>query len=270
MAPLIIDQISRNPAAEPFQVHMEQDMRCPSPVPVNDELLCPYSDVLVDGETWAFTEQNHVEEETGPCFLVTTPLYRAVTCVEVPDEEGEKEGSTGQIDDSDEEAAAPHPPRKGIFLPPPTIDEVQAAHGDLIAMLNPWRKKKKGYKDPEINRKQRIALEHMKIFSHTYLEMEKAKRPGEGNKWMAASLQTAAIDRKGPYLAGCLRKQLWQFIADRNETPEWDFHTCGCSLLDDEDFAQELHLHLQSLGEFITAEDIVHYIDTPEMLTRLK
>ena len=42
------------------------------------------------------------------------------------------------------------------------------------------------------------------------------------------------------------------------------------SILEDEDLAQDIHLHLQSIGKFVEAMDIVHYLDTPVMKTRLK
>jgi hypothetical protein len=45
----------------------------------------------------------------------------------------------------------------------------------------------------------------------------------------------------------------------------------GCwnvSLLEDEDLAQEIHLHLQGIGKYIKAMDIVHFLDTPKMKAR--
>ena len=47
----------------------------------------------------------------------------------------------------------------------------------------------------------------------------------------------------------------------------WD--TSGRSLIDDEDFAQEIHAHLQTFGPYFSAESIVQFVDTPEMLARL-
>ena len=40
-------------------------------------------------------------------------------------------------------------------------------------------------------------------------------------------------------------------------------------MIDDEDFAQEIHAHLQTLGPYVAAEAIIRFIDTPEMLERL-
>ena len=41
-------------------------------------------------------------------------------------------------------------------------------------------------------------------------------------------------------------------------------------MLKDEDLAQEIHLHLQVIGKFMKAMDIVNYLDTPEMKMHLK
>ena len=48
---------------------------------------------------------------------------------------------------------------------------------------------------------------------------------------------------------------------------------CGCwnvSLLEDEDLTQEIHLHLQGIGKWVIAMDIVNYLDTPELRTHFK
>jgi len=41
-------------------------------------------------------------------------------------------------------------------------------------------------------------------------------------------------------------------------------------LLKDEDLAQQICLHLQGIGKFVKAMDIVHYLDTPERKASLK
>jgi hypothetical protein len=41
-------------------------------------------------------------------------------------------------------------------------------------------------------------------------------------------------------------------------------------MLDDEDLAQTIHLHLQSLGPYIQAQDIVGFIKLPKTLAKFK
>jgi len=42
------------------------------------------------------------------------------------------------------------------------------------------------------------------------------------------------------------------------------------SLLEDEDLAQEIHMHLQGIGKYVKTMNIVHFLDTPKMKVRLK
>jgi hypothetical protein len=40
-------------------------------------------------------------------------------------------------------------------------------------------------------------------------------------------------------------------------------------LLDDNDLVEEIHQHIRSIGKYMKAMDIVHFLGTPEMLERL-
>jgi hypothetical protein len=42
------------------------------------------------------------------------------------------------------------------------------------------------------------------------------------------------------------------------------------SVLEDEDFKQELLLHLQGIGKFVRAMDIVDYVRQPDIMAHLK
>jgi hypothetical protein len=68
-----------------------------------------------------------------------------------------------------------------------------------------------------------------------------------------------------------LHAWVYTFIDDRKETPSCHWQTSGRSLIDDEDFAQEVHAHLQSLKPHeVCAEAIVCFLDNPKMLEHLK
>lgn len=41
-------------------------------------------------------------------------------------------------------------------------------------------------------------------------------------------------------------------------------------MLDDEDLAQAIHLHLQSLGPWIRAQDVVDFVKLPETLAQFE
>ncbi|KAF7333551.1 hypothetical protein MSAN_02420000 [Mycena sanguinolenta] len=56
---------------------------------------------------------------------------------------------------------------------------------------------------------------------------------------------------------------------DEENLPTSEYGKFNSSVLEDEDLAQEIHLHLQELGPFISAQDVVNYMSSDEMKTRL-
>ena len=60
------------------------------------------------------------------------------------------------------------------------------------------------------------------------------------------------------------------YIINHKNLPHNIYGCWNVSLLKDEDLAQEIHLHLQVIGKFMKAMDIVNYLDTPEMKMHLK
>jgi hypothetical protein len=104
------------------------------------------------------------------------------------------------------------------------------------------------------------------------------KRPANGHScWMQASIETARRHGKGLVLsknpgshaARELRRQAHAFISDRENIPENKYGIYGRSLIDDEDFKQELHEHLNNVGDYCRAQDLVDYCAQPEVLERL-
>ena len=66
-----------------------------------------------------------------------------------------------------------------------------------------------------------------------------------------------------------LRKWAKALIKDRDALPLSLTGTpCDCRI-DDEDVAAEIAMHLQSLGPYVRALDIVHYTAIPEVRARL-
>ncbi|KAF8582228.1 hypothetical protein K439DRAFT_1647663 [Ramaria rubella] len=94
----------------------------------------------------------------------------------------------------------------------------------------------------------------------------------QGNvfQWIATSLQVAHAVERGPWLARRLCEWCRAFIADRKALPCNIYGTWNVSLLEDEDLAQDICLHLQGIRKYVKAMDIVHYLNTPEMKEHLK
>ncbi|KAJ7198733.1 hypothetical protein GGX14DRAFT_401718 [Mycena pura] len=59
------------------------------------------------------------------------------------------------------------------------------------------------------------------------------------------------------------------FVKDETHLPHGQYGKFNVSILENEDLAQELHLHLQSLGNYISAQDVVDYMGLEEMKKRL-
>jgi hypothetical protein len=83
--------------------------------------------------------------------------------------------------------------------------------------------------------------------------------------WISTFLQTAKNVCKGPWCACMLWKWTCAFIIDPNDLPQNLYGQWNVSMLQDEGLAEEIHLHLQSIGKYVKAMDIEHYLDAPEM-----
>jgi len=74
---------------------------------------------------------------------------------------------------------------------------------------------------------------------------------------------------RGPWLA----RNLWEwsraYIKDPTGLPLNEYGAWNVSLLEDEDLAQEIHLHLQGIGQYVKAW-ICTYLDTPKWKLELK
>ena len=55
------------------------------------------------------------------------------------------------------------------------------------------------------------------------------------------------------------------FVCNLKNLPKHEYGKFNSSILEDEDLAQEIYLHLQLKGKYICAMDIVRFLETPEM-----
>ncbi|KAK1226151.1 hypothetical protein PQX77_010884, partial [Marasmius sp. AFHP31] len=185
--------------------------------------------------------------------------------------------SDGPLDDSDEEEDDWGEEREkacsGSFTFPPTAGQAKSAHSMIRRILQPPRRplggKKQSYKDPKLDKTTERRFELMRRFLWTYSERE-AHRRGAGSSWMSVSLEIAKGDEKGPALAKKLRAWARAFMEDHRYAPTNRYGFSGWSLIDDEDFQQELHGVLMGKGKYCCASDLVKYCAQPNVLCRLK
>jgi hypothetical protein len=227
---------------------------------IEDEDAPPQDPSCVwSGEESFWLDEEDVEEEFDDRADDNTYLLFH----EIADPEGED-----QTDDDGAEEAAFNS-RKGTFVFPPTRAEAEAALSDMKNILKPPRKNGKAYKSSGLDGVTRTRLEGIKMFLGTFIQMEKEEPEKRGN-WTKASKLTTYVRGESQYYAKKLREWAREFIDDRKEIPENRYGRGNKSAIDDEDLSQEIHLHLQTIGKYIKAEDIVQYCGTAEMLERLK
>jgi hypothetical protein len=166
------------------------------------------------------------------------------------------------VDCDEEQSDFPQVPEAGIFLPSPSIEDAQAALTAIKLILKPPRASGIGTKDPQIDLLLHGQLDLMKMFLANYVNSD--------NSWITSSLAVAHAAERGPWLARRLREWSRNFIADHEDLPLNKYGKWNVSLLEDEDFAQDIHLHLQSIGKYVKALDIVDYLNTPEMKAKYK
>jgi len=135
--------------------------------------------------------------------------------------------------------------------------------------LWPPRKKGRRYKSAGLDDVTRTQLEGMRMFLAAYVRSE-TDNPGKQGNWTEASNATVAMHCKSKHYARKLRVWTRSFINDRNEIPENRYGHGNKSVIDDEDLAQEIHLHLQTISKYIKARDIVQYCAKLEILAHLK
>jgi hypothetical protein len=88
--------------------------------------------------------------------------------------------------------------------------------------------------------------------------------------WREASLLAAKAAGHGVYHARNIRTWLRQYLST-GKLPLHRYGTFHSSILEDEDFAQEIQLHLTEIAKngYIRAQDVVDYVASPKVQERL-
>jgi hypothetical protein len=222
---------------------------------------CPKIPILSD--------QVHENGNGYPETVIPVPEVDASMPELIPAEE-EEGGEEEEEDEEADKGPDEDKPQAGNYSPPPGIEDARRAYEDLQKILKPKRKNGPGYVDPGFDPLTRERLEQMRQFLWNYVDPNTMAQGGTaGSSWVAASEQTAHALAKGNYLARKLRKWCHAFILDREDLPVNPYGKWNESILEDEGIAQEIKLHLQGIGKYVKAMDIVHFLDSPEMKKRL-
>lgn len=154
----------------------------------------------------------------------------------------------------------------------PSLEVARNAHAALGAILKPPRKTGPGHKVPKLSLglHERILL--MRQLLWTYISKQATSKAANGGTWMDASIRTAKTQERngkpgGISLAGKIRLWVRLFIADPTDLP-YEARGGSATLLDNEEFVQELNLHLQGFKSLVKANDVVTFTENPTIQRR--
>ncbi|KAI5993567.1 hypothetical protein EDD15DRAFT_2367317 [Pisolithus albus] len=156
---------------------------------------------------------------------------------------------------------------------PPSILDAQKALEDLRNILKPPRQDRTGYTDPNLPALLRERLSRMRDFLWLYTNVlsDGTTHPTNpvGGQWTKAANQAArnAGKVKGDYLSRTLRS--WSMAYIKTRTLPHRMPSKKFSRIEDESLAADLQLHLQSIGKYVRAQDLVDYLSDVGNQTRL-
>ncbi|KAI0718507.1 hypothetical protein C8Q72DRAFT_789107 [Fomitopsis betulina] len=102
------------------------------------------------------------------------------------------------------------------------------------------------------------------MYLHFFLDGDET---GKSFGWISASLHTAHAWRQGPHHARKLREWTRNFLEDHHQLPFTPEASWSVSLLEKPDLKEALCEHLQSIGKYVRALDIVEFMANPETIT---
>lgn len=206
----------------------------------------------------------HMDSDTDDAYTD----YESDAGVEALDESKELRVQAG-----DSIPGEPH--GDGYCRRPPTVPDAQLALEDLTRLLHPPRQKQNGEKavhavgktslDPDTLER----LEDIRNFLWRYCDFDandKPKNPSAG-AWTKASVDVADYRIKGPWRARTLRATARAYIRTRN-LPTHSYNNPRESRIDDEVLSSEIQLHLQGVGKYARAQDIVDFTKKDDVQKR--
>lgn len=149
---------------------------------------------------------------------------------------------------------------------PPTVTEAHKALMDLHNLLRPPRNDGTGYKRPEFDAVLKERLESMEKFLWKYTDVGNDGNPhsrnGAGGNWTRAADETAAFLHRGAWQSQNLWMWSKAYIKDQEKLPTHEYGK-HVSRIENEVLAADIMLHLQSIGKYVRAQDIMDYLSDP-------
>jgi hypothetical protein len=158
----------------------------------------------------------------------------------------------------------PTPPSVPKWVAPPAFHGARKAYEDVHAILHPKRCKGVKFVKFEGDDLLRSRLEMVRMCLLLYTHPNVCERL----TWINASLRTASSFGKSSHTAQRIREWSRAFMDDRGDLPLNLYGVWTVSMLDKDGLAREVFEHLQSVGKYVTAMDIVWFLDNSEVRAR--
>lgn len=192
--------------------------------------------------------------------------------------EDDKDTDEDEESDSDEDSDGPESDEDETqcdisweLRKPPSLEAAQNALADINRMLKPPRLNGKGIKECQLPLLLWTRLEWIASFLHVYTHPGSGFGTGSyGSRWMASSLHCAHAQQSTTTRAKNLRKWAKALINDWSALPISTNGDSRNSRIDDDNVATDIATHLQSLGPYIRALDIVQYTSIPAVKEHLR
>lgn len=200
--------------------------------------------------------QSRIDEDLLPEGLLPTAVE---TSQEQPTSDAEN--ATPSAQDS-EERTLPQQSRTDNLT---ELDKM-ADHRDRPALRRAGARISVKLKDKKLTIVMRTRLMGMRALINFFLDLEL------NFGWIESSIHAAKAVGKGPYHARTLRR--WTILYMRYSVLPVCNVRGALSLMDDEDFSQQIHLHLLQVGKSrpngdVCAQDVADFMKTPAMKTHL-
>jgi hypothetical protein len=123
----------------------------------------------------------------------------------------------------------------------------------------------KRYKESSLDGRSKRVLGEIR----TFLNLFTGAKSNTKGKWIEASKEAAqALGKPTEHKSRNLRETAKKFVVSQ-KVPQSPYGSWNISKIqEDEEFAQEINLHLQTKGKYVKADDIMEYLKDPEVQLR--
>ncbi|TFY74907.1 hypothetical protein EWM64_g9104 [Hericium alpestre] len=186
--------------------------------------------------------------------IAAPPSPEAARDIDVESLEGDT-ASIIEIPESTEESNRVRSSLWSTPIPAPPREECEAALVQIGSILRPPRDNGLGHKAFDGDELTRTRLLMMEMLLRMYSSPPLLKSLAMVG-WIEASWDVAHLHGKSTHTAKRLRQWTRAFLKNPENLPQHLYGTWKSSMLANEDFADELKLHLQIVGKYVSARDI--------------